>query len=140
MTMRANPFGTPSEVARAHINWRDAGRGPDAARCETCEHLLWPDDDSARKPSPRCAQMPTDPHARRERDRHVATRLRAVCDQYLARPEPTPEQRRTNLRLSLHYARLALADAAVRGDATSERLQVQDLERQMSALTQEHTS
>jgi len=53
---------------------------------------------------------------------------------------PTPEQRRTNLRLSLHYARLALADAEVRGDATSERIQVQDLERQMSALTQEHTA
>jgi hypothetical protein len=37
-------------------------------------------------------------------------------------------------------ARLALADAEVRGGATSERIQVQDLERQMSALTQEHTA
>jgi hypothetical protein len=139
--MKANPFGTPSEVARASVNWRTAERGQDAPRCETCEHAFWPDDDAAKRPALRCREMPAPSYLGHTQARaYYSTRPRAVCAHYAARPEPTPEQRRTNLRLSLHAARLALADAAVRGDATSERLQVQDLERQMSALTQEHTS
>jgi hypothetical protein len=139
--MKADSSGTLSEQARANRNWRTAERGQDAPRCETCEHAFWPDDDATKRPALRCREMPGPSYLGHTQARaYYSTRPRAVCAHYAARPEPTPEQRRTNLRLSLHYARLALADAEVRGDATSERIQVQDLERQMSALKEEHAA
>ena len=130
--MKADQSGTPTEQARARRHWRSAAPGADAERCETCAHLLWPEADPARRPSPRCQDMPAEAYLGSGARAYIATRVRAVCDAYTRRCDPPPEQRAAAHRRELAAIRRTLLDPTLLdAERSALRARAADLARQI---------
>jgi hypothetical protein len=97
-TLRADPDGTPAEVARAEAGYRPRLRTDEC--CATCRHSYYPEDGAARAPALRCRAIvwcrPINGGWAWSEPIDTATRPRAVCQEYEAPDAPilSPEAAR----------------------------------------------